>query len=252
MSLCRVSTGSKSIAVRFILSVVLTSWGLTASAQQAQYAAFTNVDSAEVWFDQIVSPVNASIVNGPEYRVTFQGFNSHPFFLSSESDRTYIRYNEDLFRNIDLLYDSYGDILVHKFVTANKVLFIKLDNKLVQDFSLHNHYFKKYDEGIRAGIGAYFDVLFEGTDFAVLVKRRKVERLEGNRSDYIEDDVYYILDSGKWIRITGNGSFSKTLDKSKRKDLAAFAKSNHINARKRKDDDLKKLGAFCYSLKTSK
>ncbi|HEU5289376.1 MAG TPA: hypothetical protein VFU05_01960, partial [Cyclobacteriaceae bacterium] len=205
-----------------------------------------------IWFDQIASPVNAAIVNGPEYRIPVMGTQSHPFFRSQESDRTYIHYDNDLYRNVDLLYDAFGDVLVYKFISPDKVLFIKLDSRMVQDFSLHQHYFKKYNEGIRAGIGAYFDVLFEKDDFAVVVKRRKVERLEGKLSVYIEDDVHYILNNGQWIRITGNGSFSKTLPKDQRKELTTFLKGNHINVRKRKDDDLKKVGAFCYSLKERK
>lgn len=252
MSRCRVSFSNVTHVTRLTLLITLTFSSIFSSAQQGNYPVLANADSAEVWFDKIVNPVSAAIVNGPEYRVTFQGFKSHPFYQSSESDRTYLRYDNDVYRNIDLLYDSYADILVYKFITANKVLFIKLNNKFVQDFTLHNHYFKKFDEGIRAGIGAYFEVLFEKDQFAVVVKRRKLERLTGERSDYIEDDVHYILSSGKWTRITGSGSFSKTLPKDKRKELTAFIKSNRINVKKRKDDDLKKLGAFCYSLKERK
>lgn len=252
MSSCRVPLKSATNLIRFALSVVLIGSVLSSSAQQQQFPALTNADSAEVWFDQIVDPASAAIVNGPEYRVAFQGSASHPFFVSQESDRTYVQYDHDLYRNVDLLYDSYGDILVYKFVAADKVLFIKLDHKLVEHFSLHEHVFKKYEEGIRAGTGVYFDVLFEKNEFAVVVKRRKLERLEGRQSNYVEDDVHYILDNGRWARITGNGSFAKTIPKDQRKELTAFVKSNQINVRKRKDEDLRKLGAFCYSLKEKK
>jgi hypothetical protein len=252
MSRCRVHSARNKASAKFILAVVLTATCVSSSAQQARYPMLTNADSADVWFDQIVHPVSAAIVNGPEYRISFQGYKSHPFFLSPESDRTVVRYDNDIYRNVELLYDTYGDVLVHKFVTANTVQFIKLDNNRVQDFSLHQHHFKKFEEGVRAGIGSYFDVLFEKNDFAVVVKRRKLERLEGDRSDYVEDDVHFILDKGVWIRITGNGSFNRTLSKDQRKELAAFISSNQINVRKRKDEDLKKVGAFCYSLKEKK
>lgn len=249
---CRVLSESTAIATRFVLSIVLVCSGFPVSAQQNQYPVLSNVDSAEVWFDQIVGPENAAIVNGPEYHIPFKGLRTHPFYQSPESDRSFIRYDNDLYRNIDLLYDSYGDNLVYKSVTSNNVLFIKLDNKLVQSFDLHGHHFKKFSEGMSAGIGAYFDVLFEEKKFAVVVKRRKLERIDGQTSDYIEDDVHYILNNGKWIRITGNGSFSKTLTKDKRKELTAYISSNQINVRKRRDEELRKVGAFCYSLKERK
>jgi len=252
MSPCRVRSSNPFTITRFVPSIILICVVRIASAQQSHYPILSNADSAEVWFDRIVSPEHAALVNGPAYSISFRGFKTHPFYQSPESDRSFVRYDNDLYRNVDLLYDSYGDILVLKCITASNVYFIKLDQKMVQRFDLHGHHFKKYDEGISAGIGAYFDILFEGTQFDVVVKRRKVERLDGSRSDYQEDDVYYIVNNGEWIRITGKGSFSKTLKKDQRKELSAFININNINVRKRKDEDLRKLGAFCYSLKERK
>src|SRR5690349_16155814 len=115
MPVCRVSSKSITSVTRLTLLIALTFSSVVSSCQHGSYPVLTNVDSAEVWFDKIVNPISAAIVNGPEYRVTFQGLRSHPFYRSSESDRTYIRYDNDVYRNIDLLYDSYGDILVCKF-----------------------------------------------------------------------------------------------------------------------------------------
>lgn len=242
----------RTITARFVLSFVLVCFGLPLAAQQGHYPILTNIDSAEIWFDKIVNPQNAAIVNGPAYSIPFRGYNSHPFYQSPESDRSFVQYDNDLYRNVDLLYDSYSDVLVYKCITDNNVFFIKLDNTLVQRFDLHNRHFKKYNEGISAGLGPYFEVLFEEKQFAVVVKRRKLERLNDRTRSYEEDDVHYILNSGKWTRITGSGSFSKQLTKDRRKELATFIKSNRINVRKRRDEDLSKLGAFCYSLKVRK
>jgi hypothetical protein len=249
MSSCRDLSDRAVVFSRLILSVVFVCLGIVTVAQQNRYPTLATADSAEVWFDKIVSQENGALVNGPAYHIPFKGFKSHPFYQSPESDRSFVRYDNDLYRNIDLLYDAYSDVLVYKCVTINNVFFIKLNNKLVDSFDLYHHHFKKYDEGIRTGIGSYFEVLFEKNQFAVLVKRRKVERIEGSRIDYVEDDVQFILSNGVWIRITGKSSFNKTLQKDQKKELAAFIKSNRINVRKRKDEDLRKLGAFCYSLK---
>lgn len=252
MSPGRVRSDNTFVATRFLLSAILICYVLTASAQQNQYPILTTVDSAEVWFDQYVNLENTALVNGPVYNIPFKGYNSHPFYQSPESEHTFVRYNNDLYRNIDLLYDSYSDVLVYKCITDNNVFFIKLDQKFVQRFDLHNHHFKKFDEGIRAGLGPYFDVLFEENEFAVVAKRIKVERFDGSTRYYIEEDAHYILNNGKWFRITGTGSFSKQVKKDQRKELATFIRSNHVNVRKRKDEDLRKLGAFCYSLKERK
>lgn len=246
MSRCRVQSGR--ITTQFVLFFVLGCFAV--SAQQSQYPVLSNVDSAEVWFDKIVNPQNAAIVNGPAYSIPFRGYNSHPFYQSSESDRSFVLYDNDLYRNVDLLYDSYSDVLVYKCLTDNNVYFIKLDNTLVQRFDIHGHHFKKYSEGLTAGMGPYFEVLFEEKDFAVVVKRRKLERFDGRTRYYEEDNVQYILNNGKWTRISGKGSFSKQVKKEQRKELSNFISSNNINVRK--EEDLKKLGAFCYSLKEKK
>lgn len=248
MSSCRVVSDHTFLIKRF-LSIAFVCTTLAVSAQQGEYPLLTRTDSAEVWYDQLVSPNHAAIINGPEYQLPFKALKTHPFYQSAESDRSFVEYDNDLYQHVDLLYDSYADILVLKCTSSNGVFLVKLDYNLVQYFNLHGHHFKKYNEGVKAGLGSYFDVLFEKDQFAVLVKRRKLERIEGSTSDYTVDDVYYLLNEGKWIRITGNSSFGQPFNKSQRKELAAFMKSNHINVRKRVDEDLKKLGAFCYSLK---
>lgn len=252
MSRRRFRSDNSFVAIQCLLSVVFVSFTIDAFTQQTRYRILTDADSAEVWFDQIVSPKNAAIVNGPEYHIAFKGLKTHPFYQSPESERSFARYDNDVYENVDLLYDTYGDILVLKCLTPNGAFFIKLDEKLVQRFDLHGHHFKKFDEGINAGIGAYFDVLFEQKQFAVVAKRVKLQRIEGRTRDYFVDDVYYILNNGTWIRITGNGSFYRILKKDQRKELTIFMKSNHINVRKRNDEDLRKVGAFCYSLNEKK
>jgi hypothetical protein len=240
------------VTIRFLLSVLLACYTISTSAQQSLHPIFTHVDSAEVWFNKIVGPENVAIINGPVYHISFKGFKTHPFYQSAESDRTLLRYDNDLYTNIDLQYDTYKDILVLKRVTPTGVFLIELNSHLVQHFDLHGHHFKKYDEGIRAGIGPYFDVLFEENEFAVVAKRHKSERVNETTTDYLEDDVYYILSRGDWIKITSKSSFTKLLNKDQGKEMTAFIKSNRINVRKRKDEDLRKLGAFCYSLKERK
>src|SRR5688572_28539941 len=99
MSCCRVH--SDRITSRFVLPFVLVCFGLPVSAQQSPYPVLPHVDSAEVWFDNIVNRENAAIVNGPAYIIPFRGYNSHPFYQSPESDRTFLRYDNDLYRNVD-------------------------------------------------------------------------------------------------------------------------------------------------------
>lgn len=239
--------------VRLWITFVLVGFIIaTSSAQQRNYPILANVDSAGVWFDQIVDSRQAAIVNGPAYFISFKGLHTHPFYQTEEADRSFVKFDNDVYENVDLLYDTYGDILVLKFVTQNGALFVKLDENRVQSFDLHQHHFKRFEEGIKANVGTYFDVLFEQENFAVVARRIKIKRIEAGTADYVEDDVFYIFNNSKWIRIKGAGSFTKTLGKDRRKELTTFIRSNHINVRKRNDEDLKRVGAFCYSLKERK
>jgi hypothetical protein len=239
-------------STRFLLFVSIVCWTVTASARQTQHPIFALEDSVNVWFDKIVSPENAPLVNGEEYHISFKGLTTHPFYRNAESNRASVRYNNDMYENINLLYDTYADILVLKTSTSTGTFFVELDKDLVQSFTIHNHHFKKIYGGPATKGNAYYDVLFEEKQFAVLVRRIKLGRTEGVKRDYFEDDVHFILDNGRWTRITGKRSFSKKLKKDQRKALTGFIKSNGINVRKRKDEDFKKLGAFCYSLKELK
>jgi hypothetical protein len=245
---CWVRSESALVSTRNLLFVSIFCFTITASAQQ-RHLVLTNVDSATIWFDRIVTSQSAAIVNGPEYHISFKGLKTHPFYKSAEAQKSSATYENDIYENLDLLYDTYADILVLKTSASTGTFFVKLDKELVQTFELHHHHFKKFRGGPSSKEGAYYDVLFEEKHFAVLVRRIKLEQIEGRERDYVEEDVHYILNNGKWIRLTGKSSFSKTIQKDQRKALTAFIKSNGINLRRRRDEDLAKLGAFCYSLK---
>src|SRR6478736_3630250 len=137
----RVRSKTIFVPARYLLAIVLT-WFITeTSAQQNNYPALATADSAEVWFDQIVNPNSAAIINGSEYHLPFKGYRTHAFYMSAESQRSCVWYDDDLYKNLDLLYDTYGDILMLKWPTSRGTFFIKLDKNLVQGFDLHQHHF---------------------------------------------------------------------------------------------------------------
>ena len=223
------------------------------SAQQNLKDQLTSEKDVERWFENTINPQYSFIINGPEYHTSFKGLKSHPFYKTAECEISFVVYNANNYRNVNILYDTYKDILILRCILPTGFVFIELDEKYVEQFDLHNHHFKKFDTGIAAGIGTYFDVLFEAKQFSIVVKRHKIQRIDTGTKDYLEDDVYYILNAGRWQWITGKRSFENIFKEKHHKDkLDQFLTTNRINVRAKNEADLARTGEFCYKLLTGK
>jgi hypothetical protein len=224
-----------------------------AFSQQRKHNILAANAAKEVWFDGITGVENSGIYNGPEYKVAFKGYKTDPFYQATEPDAT-IMFDGNIYNHVQVLYDIFTDNIIVKYpASSGAVGFIQLDKRRVERFDAYGHHFKKFNKQIVKTTGevGFFDVLFEGSDISCVAKRIKYKRVEGKSQDYSQDDLYFIINGGKWLKLIGSKSFLKALpgkqNKENRKKLKTFISQNHLSSRR--EENFAKIAAYCNTLK---
>lgn len=198
----------------------------------------------EIWFDHRVGIRNTGLVNGQEYHMPFQSTFTHPFFESRESSLGDVVCGHQLFKEIPLMYDVYQDQLVYKQMKANGLYdLIQLDRENIQEFSLMLHTFRKLMmPGAQRG-EEFFDILFEGNNTSLVVKRKKTDKINESRRklEYVVADQPYLVRGGQWTMLNNKKSIYRMAEK---KSVRHFLKLNRIKVNQLKDKDLIKTAAF--------
>ncbi len=208
-----------------------------------------NYEQKEAWFDFAVGRENTGLINGREYFIPFQGFNTNPFFGSLEATNENLRIDGENYYNVSLLYDTYSDILVLRTKDkSNLFAMVQLDNQRIESFSLQGHFFQKMTNPLfqRKSSEGFYDLLFKGKDFSLLCKRSKIEFMDERQPKYEIADKYFLLINDRWSNFSGFEDFYG-LNGTQKKDITLFMKSRKIKARKMEERDLISVASFCNS-----
>jgi len=224
----------------------------TVSAQSDAYTYAFDVSQKEVSFDHLVSIENSGLINGVEYLIPFKGFTTHPFFDSNTGSKGEVFYNQQLYKEVTLLYDLFGDNLVLRYLNPNKTYsLIQLRKEKIDYFNLPAHRFRRYEgsasEKVINATEGFHEVLFDGNAISLLVKRKKLNKVVDGRVEYIPENLYYFLRDNQWTLVTGKSSVYN-IDKQHKEEISSFVKNNRIRVSKKKDDDLVKLAAYIDNL----
>src|SRR5690349_8604108 len=69
------------------------------------------------WFDQTIGVENSGLINGVQYKMSFLGASSNPFFGDGASQGT-IRFRGEVY-NASILYDCYQDVVIVKHIGSS-------------------------------------------------------------------------------------------------------------------------------------
>jgi hypothetical protein len=208
-----------------------------------------NYEQKEAWFDLAVGRENTGLINGIEYFIPFQGFNTNPFFGSLKSTDEILEIDEKKYHNVSLLYDTYNDVLVLRTKDkSNLFAMVKLDKQRIQSFTLQGHFFKKMNNPLLQGKSkdGFYDILYKGKNFSFLCKRSKKEFMDDQQPKYELADKYFLLHDNRWAKFSGFKDFYG-LTGVQKKEIALFIKSQKIKARKMIEKDMVAVASFCDS-----
>ncbi len=192
--------------------------------------------SAETWFDHRVGLENSGLINGHEYLFPFRGASSNPFFFAEGGSKGQVLYNGQWYADILLMYDIYSNevILSHQARNGQTKL-ICFDQSLLEKFSLFDHHFSKID-------GQFYDVLFQGRDWAFLALRKKSTYVSSGKVEFEEEVQYFLQDEGKLQEYQGKKMLMSLCPQPN--DLQIFIKENRIKLGKKRESDLVLICGF--------
>lgn len=229
--------------IRLVTLLIVFGFGSCFSQAPLDY------EQKETWFDLAVGRENTGLLNGPEYFIPFQGFNTNPFFGSLEVTRETFRIDDRNYNNVSLLYDTYSDVLVLRIKDrSNLFAMVQLDKERVQNFTLQGHFFQKMTNPVLPGEATqgFYDLLYKGTHLSLLCKRSKTDFVEEGQRKYKAKDKYYLIYEDQWSGLSGFKNFYE-LKGIQKKDVTSFMKDRKIKARKMMEKDLVGVASFCNS-----
>ena len=223
----------------------------TAFCQQKATDTPFSYNDKESWFDKKVGLEHTPLLNGREYSIAFRGATTHPFFGTRDLTDEQIVCRGRMYANIQLLYDTYGDILVLRHRDSRGLYaLIELDKKYVDRFTLQGHQFRKMknEKSTEASLAdGYFEVLFDGDYVKLVAKHQKGSYVNASRRDYIASIRYFFVKGQQWSEVRSNASVYNLLPGSKRQ-IAAFIKRNKFRVGRRDEKELSSVAGYCDNL----
>lgn len=199
-------------------------------------------------YDNIVSLSNSELTNGPEYFISFGGGTTNPFFGSLQLEPSEIWFDGQHYSDVYLMYDAFTDkVILRKRNKSGLLVMVELDQTKIERFTLYKHQFVKITppSSLKKWKQGFYDVLYEGTHVLLLSKRVKVENITTSNVEYKSDDLYYVVEAGKWTAISTAKSLFK-LAKAKQGADAFFLANTLKN--KFDEEDMKIMASFLETL----
>jgi hypothetical protein len=211
----------------------------------------SSINNALSFYDQNIGE-QAGKFNGSQNIGYPQGaIEKNPYFQSSIFSKGYIIYNQVYYPNVNLLYDEVADLVVLQD-SSHK---IELISEKLEGFGIRDHKFQylvKKDANsnnlLRTG---FYQVLVDGAVSLYKKETKKLtEKIVGSDLTYVIETstYYYLLKQNKYTELQSKKTIFHLL-KDKEKELRKYAKTQHLNYRKDKDNMLSNVVEY-YNLLT--
>jgi hypothetical protein len=200
----------------------------------------SSINNTLAFYDQNIGEQSGKF-NGSQNIGYPQGvIEKNPYFQTPNFSKGYILYNQVYYPRVNLLYDEAADLVVLQD-SSHKIELIseKLDGFGIGDSKFQ--YLEKKDANstdlLRTG---FYQLLVEGSVSLYKKESKKItEKIVGNELSYIIETstYYYLLKQNRYTEIQSKKTIFRLL-KDKEKELKKFAKTQHLNYRKDKDNML--------------
>jgi len=160
------------------------------------------------WFDQQVGLENTVLYDGIIYKETYRTINDKiKFYKSSSWLNGSLMYNGQMFTEIPMRYDVFGDQLLIKLKDQLGGGALLLFKNKVSTFTIDNTVFVNVKEIAEAsGSDGFYELLWENGDMRLLAKHQKNDFLRKDRRsiyyEFIDDKKLFLLQyDGKYTPI---------------------------------------------------
>ncbi|MEI6595582.1 MAG: hypothetical protein WCO28_08455 [Bacteroidota bacterium] len=211
----------------------------------------SSINNALSFYDKNIGEQSGKF-NGSQNIGYPQGvIEKNPYFQSPNFSKGYILYNQVYYPNVNLLYDEAADLVVLQD-SSHKIELIseKLDGFGIKDSKFQYLLRKDANSNDLLNTG-FYQVLVEGNASLYKKESKKItEKIVGSELTYLIETYtyYYLLKQNKYTEIQSKKTIFRLL-KDKEKELKKYAKTQHLNYRKDKDNMLSNVAEY-YNLLT--
>jgi hypothetical protein len=178
-----------------------------------------------------------NLYNGRVYYLYDSRSEEHQFFNERKWQKGIVRYDNQQFDSIPMMYDIFKDELVIKHFNGDHLL---LQSEKVDFFLLSDHNFMRLEAGkdinpqMRTG---FYDIIYNGTSRTVVRRyKQRQEKIVDKRviSLYPQKNFFYILKDGKYHAAQTKKAVLNLFPEHK-KELRKVLRDGNIKFRKQKD-----------------
>lgn len=132
-----------------------------------------------VWFDNFVSQQNLPINQGVKYSKKYKTFKgNHHFLFANKFQKGNLKYNNQMYYNVSMKYDTYHDNLILKINSKSEDFSVILNKELISYFEINN---KKFDNINSLG---FYEILYK-TDHITLVRKFSSKKKDIKKSLFL-------------------------------------------------------------------
>ncbi|MFY0625628.1 MAG: hypothetical protein JXR07_05005 [Reichenbachiella sp.] len=238
----------RPLTLTLLLTLVLT-YGVPLSSYElkAQYdvSGLDLEKDVSTWFDDQFGRDQSQLVAGSYKKAYITAF-SHPFFIESSWIKGSIQYRNQIFNDVDIIYNANDEYVIIKHPTniALSSQPIKLEQNQIEWFEVLGHHFKNYR--FQNNFSGFYDVLFTGYSIDFISKRSKKELIDAkSRSiEYKVDDSFYLMKKNELFLIRNKRSFIKVFPALK-KEINEFVKNNRLTVKPDNVETMIQLTQHC-------
>ncbi len=197
-------------------------------------------------FDSIIGIENLGLINGYEYFPDFKGRTTHPNFESLNWEIGEIEYNGNYYPKVYLKYDIYKDVLVLGNPQNNgSFQSITVQDDFVLRFNLVNSEFVNILDQKGKHLG-FYQVLYDGTQIDLLVKRRKIDKVNERYGsvEYEPADRFYLRTKNGLFEFRNKKTFYE-LYPQRKSEINQYIKEKDLKIKKNSLMHVADLTAYC-------
>ncbi|MCM4156201.1 hypothetical protein DHD80_09315 [Gramella sp. AN32] len=191
---------------------------------------------------------NLGLVNGVEYIETYRSINAeHQFLIGRDFYKGTLEYQGQFYKDIELKYDIFRDILVAKLQRGVQgTLILELIKDHVTRFSLEDKKFLNVQDTDLNLSKGFYEVILEESNLKLLKKHRLNAREKQDRSmayyefEKLDSEYYYVLNNGGYIAADRSDLLEILPDC--KNEISKQFKANRSLKRKNPDQFWKELG----------
>lgn len=204
------------------------------------------------WYDSQVGHENTSLFIGTLAYPEKAALVGHPNHKSATWLTESIRYRGETFHNVSLIYDLDQDLLYIKntiYPTYSTQPILPIQNQ-VEWFEINGDLFKYIPKAIGLLSPGFFQIIHEGSELSLIIKRSKIVKIGGNKgaSEYQQLNRYFLEKNGNYLRFKSKNSLLKLFPENK-KLIRKYIRQNNLKILKPgHDHHLKMVIQYCESL----